>query len=92
MSSPVDYVDSSSAGDNNIGAIRIYGDKLLNRENESYKSFRVTLDETCASILPNVLKKYKIEDDWRNYALFIMHKGQGIFHLPLALLISRTLP
>jgi hypothetical protein len=72
-----------------VGMIKIYGDKMLNRENESYKSFRVTLDETCASILPNVLKKYKIEEDWRSYALFIIHKGQGIINF--ILMIERCL-
>lgn len=78
-SSPLDNTDNSDT----VGAIRIFVDKQLNRENEAYKSFRVTLDETCASILPGVLKKYKIEEDWRNYALFIKHKGQGLFKLIL---------
>ncbi|KAJ3221763.1 Adaptor for signal transduction [Clydaea vesicula] len=78
--SPIDYVDSPATSVNplsdNVGAIRIYGDKLLNRENESYKSFRVSMEDTCSTILPTVLKKYKIEADFHNYALFIQHKGQ----------------
>ena len=55
----------------------MYGDKLLGRENESYKSFRVSVNDSCSRILPSVLKKYKIDDSWQNYALFIQHKGQG---------------
>lgn len=39
----------------------------------SYKSFRVTLDDPCYKVLPAALKKYKINDDWRQYALFICY-------------------
>ncbi|GHJ87582.1 hypothetical protein NliqN6_3984 [Naganishia liquefaciens] len=35
------------------------------------KSFRVTLDDPCWKVLPAALKKYKINDDWRLYAMFI---------------------
>lgn len=38
-----------------------------------YKSFRVTLDDPCYKVLPAALKKYKIDDDWRQYALFICY-------------------
>lgn len=38
-----------------------------------YKSFRVTLDDPCHKVLPAALKKYKINDDWRKYALFICY-------------------
>lgn len=38
-----------------------------------YKSFRVTLDDPCHKVLPAALKKYKIVDDWRLYALFICY-------------------
>lgn len=38
-----------------------------------YKSFRVTLDDPCHKVLPAALKKYKINDDWRLYALFICY-------------------
>ncbi|KAH8920761.1 RA-domain-containing protein [Atractiella rhizophila] len=37
-----------------------------------YKSFRVTLDDPCHKVLPAALKKYKINDDWKQYALFIL--------------------
>lgn len=39
----------------------------------TYKSFRVTLDDPCYKVLPAALKKYKINDDWRQYALFICY-------------------
>lgn len=42
-------------------------------ENNPYKSFRVTLDDPCHKVLPAALKKYKINDDWRKYALFICY-------------------
>ncbi|WVW82070.1 hypothetical protein I302_104075 [Kwoniella bestiolae CBS 10118] len=35
------------------------------------KSFRVTLEDPCWKVLPAALKKYKINDDWKLYALFI---------------------
>lgn len=38
-----------------------------------YKSFRVTLEDPCYKVLPAALKKYKINDDWRLYALFICY-------------------
>ncbi|CAG8760490.1 10076_t:CDS:2, partial [Acaulospora morrowiae] len=46
-----------------------------NREAESYKSFRVSLDDPCYKVLPAALKKYRITDDWRQYALFICYGG-----------------
>lgn len=58
--------------------IKVYGDKLLNRENEAYKSLQVSnRNEPCSRILLMALKKYKIEDDHQNYALFIQYSGQG---------------
>ncbi|GAA5909784.1 hypothetical protein JCM6882_002672 [Rhodosporidiobolus microsporus] len=38
-----------------------------------YRSFRVTLEDPCYKVLPAALKKYKINDDWRLYALFICY-------------------
>lgn len=40
-----------------------------------YKSFKVTLEDPCYKVLPAALKKYKINDDWREYALFICFGG-----------------
>lgn len=41
------------------------------------KSFRVTLEDPCFKVLPAALKKYKINDDWRQYALFICFGSTG---------------
>ncbi|GAA5990952.1 hypothetical protein JCM10908_000094 [Rhodotorula pacifica] len=38
-----------------------------------YRSFRVTVEDPCYKVLPAALKKYKINDDWRLYALFICY-------------------
>jgi hypothetical protein len=46
-----------------------------------YKSFRVTLEDPCYKVLPAALKKYKINDDWRQYALFICYGNQGKYSL-----------
>ncbi|KAJ2083489.1 hypothetical protein H4R24_000762 [Coemansia sp. RSA 988] len=51
--------------------IRVYGDNALQRENESYKSFRISADDPCSTILPHALKKYHINDTWQNYTLCI---------------------
>lgn len=48
----------------------------MNRENEAYKSFKVTEKDTCAELLPLVLRKYKVEDDWRQYSLFMLFAGR----------------
>ncbi|KAI8806401.1 ras association (RalGDS/AF-6) domain-containing protein [Cladochytrium replicatum] len=63
-------------GEVGTGAIRVYGDKGLNRENESYKSFQVSLGDPCSKILPAALRKYKINDDWQQYALYMKFDGQ----------------
>ena len=42
-----------------------------------YRSFRVTLEDPCYKVLPAALKKYKINDDWRLYALFICYGNTG---------------
>ncbi|KAJ1882658.1 hypothetical protein H4R99_001862 [Coemansia sp. RSA 1722] len=53
--------------------IRVYGDNALQRENESYKSFRISADDPCSTILPHALKKYHIYDAWHNYSLCIQY-------------------
>jgi hypothetical protein len=42
------------------------------------KSFRVTLEDPCWKVLPAALKKYKINDDWKMYALFICFGNTGM--------------
>lgn len=46
------------------------------------KSFRVTLEDPCWKVLPAALKKYKINDDWKVYALFICFGNTGE-HIPI---------
>ncbi|KAJ2824687.1 hypothetical protein GGI24_003346, partial [Coemansia furcata] len=53
--------------------IRVYGDNALQRENEAYKSFRISADDPCSIILPHALKKYHIFDAWHNYLLCIQY-------------------
>ncbi|KAJ2901297.1 hypothetical protein GGI21_004713, partial [Coemansia aciculifera] len=53
--------------------IRVYGDNALQRENEAYKSFRISVDDPCSTILPHALKKYHIVDAWHNYSLCIQY-------------------
>ena len=47
--------------------------------NRAAKSFRVTLEDPCWKVLPAALKKYKINDDWKLYALFICFGNTGQF-------------
>lgn len=65
-----------------VSTVRVYGNMLPNRENESYKTFRFNIHDTCVTIIPEVLGKYKIaskdEVDWSMYALFLCFRGQEL--------------
>ncbi|KAJ2006424.1 hypothetical protein H4R26_001378 [Coemansia thaxteri] len=67
--------------------IRVYSDNALQRENEAYKSFRISADDPCSTILPHALKKYHIFDSWHNYLLCIQYgsASKGKFERVLAL-------
>ena len=56
---------------------------------EIFKSFRVSLEDPCYKVLPAALKKYNINADWRQYALYIVYGDQercvGLQEKPLAL-------
>lgn len=56
---------------------------------EIFKSFRISLDDPCHKVLPIALKRYQINDDWRQYALYIVHGDQerclGLEEKPLML-------
>lgn len=43
---------------------------------DPFKSFRVGLEDPCSKVLPAALKKYKINDDWREYSLFICYANE----------------
>ena len=56
---------------------------------EIFKSFRVSMEDPCHKVLPAALKKYNIQADWRQYALYIVHGDQerclGLEEKPLIL-------
>lgn len=56
---------------------------------EIFKSFRVSLEDPCHKVLPAALKKYNINADWRQYALYIVYGDQerclGLEERPLIL-------
>jgi hypothetical protein len=56
---------------------------------EIFKSFRVSMDDPCYKVLPAALKQYKIDADWRTYALYIVYGDQerclGLDEKPLTL-------
>ncbi|KAG8964683.1 Adaptor for signal transduction [Tulasnella sp. 419] len=43
------------------------------RSENQFHSFKVALDDPCSKVLPAALKKYKITDDWKQYAMFICY-------------------
>ena len=51
--------------------------KAKSAAHSAAKSFRVTLEDPCWKVLPAALKKYKIDDDWKMYALFICFGNTG---------------
>ncbi|CAK3978063.1 related to MAPKKK cascade kinase regulator Ste50 [Lecanosticta acicola] len=60
-----------------------------NPQVEIFKSFRVGIEDPCRTVLPVALKRYNITDDWRQYALYIVHGDQerclGLDEKPLLL-------
>lgn len=56
---------------------------------EIFKSFRVSMEDPCHRVLPAALKKYNINADWRQYALYIVYGDQerclGLEEKPLIL-------
>jgi hypothetical protein len=52
-------------------------DEASREASRAAKSFRVTLEDPCWKVLPAALKKYKINDDWKQYALFICFGNTG---------------
>ncbi len=60
-----------------------------NPQVEVFKSFRVSIDDPCHKVLPVALKKYNITENWRQYALYIVHGDQerclGLNEKPLIL-------
>lgn len=70
--SPTPPVDlSSSTGSSGVSSRE--RDSSRDAAHSAAKSFRVTLEDPCWKVLPAALKKYKINDDWKMYALFICY-------------------
>ncbi|KAG9101920.1 Adaptor for signal transduction [Ceratobasidium sp. UAMH 11750] len=40
-----------------------------------YMSFKVALDDPCWKVVPAALKRYRINDDWQHYAMFICYEN-----------------
>ncbi|KAJ1673971.1 hypothetical protein EV182_004221 [Spiromyces aspiralis] len=51
--------------------LRVYGSNGIQRRFESYKSIKINPEDQCSDMLPLVLEKYHIRDDWKNYSLHI---------------------
>lgn len=68
---------STTAGTGSSSSEKKGGSSSSSSADNPYKSFRVTLEDPCYKVLPAALKKYKINDDWRQYALFICYDNQG---------------
>ncbi|KAF9301971.1 Adaptor for signal transduction [Mortierella antarctica] len=66
---------TGSPGAEGAGAIKVYGQKPSSTRDpaDAFRSFRISQDDPCHKVLPAALKKYKINDDWRQYALFICY-------------------
>ncbi|TIB93911.1 hypothetical protein E3Q18_00798 [Wallemia mellicola] len=43
------------------------------QEGKAKSNVKVKLDDSCWKVLPAALRKYKIDDDWTKYALFICY-------------------
>jgi len=71
---------AGSPGVDGAGAIKVYGQKPSSARDpvDAFKSFRISQDDPCHKVLPAALKKYKINDDWRQYALFICYGSTGM--------------
>lgn len=70
-------VKEDHGANKNTGAIASPGEEPLKRKKgvEIFKSFRVGIDDTCRSILPEALAKYRITAPWQHYALVIVYGG-----------------
>ncbi|KAK3708336.1 hypothetical protein LTR37_011601 [Vermiconidia calcicola] len=82
------YISMAKAVFDRLGLIACSGDRD-NPQVEIFKSFRVSIEDPCRVVLPVALKRYNITDDWRQYALYIVHGDQerclGLEEKPLLL-------
>ncbi|KAG8907673.1 Adaptor for signal transduction [Tulasnella sp. 403] len=76
---PLDRSQPSARNQSN-GASDSRGEGRSRNEDRSdnvFQSFKVSLEDPCSKVLPAALKKYRITDDWRLYALFICYGTTG---------------
>ncbi|ODV89113.1 hypothetical protein CANCADRAFT_3750 [Tortispora caseinolytica NRRL Y-17796] len=45
----------------------------LSGSNDAFKAFRVQESDPCYKVLPSVLRRYRVDDDWRKYALLVCY-------------------
>ncbi|KAG9045934.1 Adaptor for signal transduction [Tulasnella sp. UAMH 9824] len=64
---------SQSNGSGSADAQRDGRPRTGEDRSDMLQSFKVSLDDPCSKVLPAALKKYRITDDWRMYALFICY-------------------
>lgn len=71
--------NGASASQSNLESTTAISSAKAAKESASQaaRSFRVTLEDPCWKVLPAALKKYKINDDWKQYALFICFGNTG---------------
>ncbi|BFZ57729.1 hypothetical protein PYCC9005_004782 [Savitreella phatthalungensis] len=65
-------ISSSSSSVSSASAVSASAQRSA-QSMDAFKSFRVGLDDPCSRVLPAALKKYRINSDWREYALFICY-------------------
>ena len=65
---------SSSLSSSVEMTIRIYGNQLPARQNESYKTFRVSPSDDCVKLILEAMQKYKLQGDWKEYVLLLVVK------------------
>lgn len=60
---------------------------------EGFKNLHIGKEDTCEKILPIAVRKHKLTEDWRQYALYVSMDNQerrlGLQEKPLAIQLSR---
>jgi protein STE50 len=79
----------NSASGSNASTPLGVGSVTPSPSSEPFKAFRLTQDDPCYKVLPAALKKYKINGDWRQYALLVCYGDQerllGLEEKPLVI-------
>lgn len=82
-------MSQSSVNSVNASSTPPVGSSHHSPSSEPFKAFRLTQDDPCYKVLPAALKKYKINGDWRQYALLVCYGDQerllGLEEKPLVI-------